>query len=262
VTAVDTGAVAGWVRGGGPQRALLLHGGPGMGFEYLDGLAEEIGPAWTVASFQQRGLAPSVVGGPFDITTAVSDVAAFLDALGWDRAVLVGHSWGGHLALHAAVALPERVAGVLAVDPLGAVGDGGEAGFEEALLARTPPDDLARLAEASDGIEAIRILWPAYGADPVAPPTLPEVRTSAEGGEVLWVDLRARMGTLSAALPDIAVPLGIVTGGASPMPATAASEVVALVPGAWLEVVDGAGHFPWLERPGRVAAALDRLLQA
>jgi pimeloyl-ACP methyl ester carboxylesterase len=31
------------------------------------------------------------------------------------------------------------------------------------------------------------------------------------------------------------------------------------VPGAWTEVVEGAGHLPWYERPGAARQALDRL---
>ena len=254
---VDTGAVAGWVRDGRERRVLLLHGGPGIGFEYLDPLAEEIGPTWTVASFQQRGLSPSTLGGPFDLDTAVADVAAFLDALGWEQTVLLGHSWGGHLALHATVALPDRVSATLAVEPLGAVGDGGEQAFDDALLARTAPAGQARLAHVTDPLEIVRILWPAYCADPAAPAPVPEIRLSAEASDGLWPDLRARLSALAAALPEVAVPLGLVSGGSSPMPA--ALDVLDLVPGAWLEVVDGAGHFPWIERPGRVGAALERL---
>ena len=36
------------------------------------------------------------------------------------RAWIVGHSWGGHLALHMLVACPEHVAGAVIIDPLGA----------------------------------------------------------------------------------------------------------------------------------------------
>jgi pimeloyl-ACP methyl ester carboxylesterase len=39
----------------------------------------------------------------------------------------------------------------------------------------------------------------------------------------------------------------------------AAAATARAVPGAWPEVVDGAGHFPWFERPGSVRAALERL---
>ena len=38
------------------------------------------------------------------------------DAIGWDRVVLAGHSWGGSVAVHAAAARPERVRALLLVD--------------------------------------------------------------------------------------------------------------------------------------------------
>ena len=129
-SALHADGLGGWIRNSRPPHGppvLLLHGGPGMAYTYLDTLGEEIGDGYRVAAFQQRGLEPSTVDGPFDVETAVADVAAVLDALGWDRAWIVGHSWGGHLLLHCAVAIPDRMLGGLAVDLLGGVGDGGEA---------------------------------------------------------------------------------------------------------------------------------------
>ena len=54
------------------------------------------------------------------------------------RRTRVGHSWGGQLALHVAEALPDRLLGVLAVDPLGSVGDGRWPEFDQEMLRRTP----------------------------------------------------------------------------------------------------------------------------
>ena len=56
--AVEGGELVGWVQGSGP-RVLLLHGGPGLSFNYLDPLVDEIRDGYEVASYQQRGLAPS-----------------------------------------------------------------------------------------------------------------------------------------------------------------------------------------------------------
>ncbi len=185
------GALGGWVAGSGPP-VLLLHGGPGLGFEYLDPMAEEVltGP-YRVASFQQRGLTPSTVEGPFTLAQAVADVEAVLDHLGWSRVLLVGHSWGGHLALHVAVSLADRLAGVLAVDPLGGVGDGGAATFGAELLRRLAADrrPAAEALQALDDSEAtpeqrvelLGILWPSYFASPDSAPPMPEVRIGRGG---------------------------------------------------------------------------------
>ena len=80
---------------------------------------------------------PSAVDGPYSVAADVGDARRVLDALGWQRAYVVGHSWGGHLALHVA-AMPERLLGVLSVDPLGSIGDGRWPEFDEEIFRRTP----------------------------------------------------------------------------------------------------------------------------
>jgi pimeloyl-ACP methyl ester carboxylesterase len=268
---VDGGSLGGWVRGAGPQ-VLLLHGGPGLSYEYLDGLAAEIGDGYEVAAFQQRGLTPSLTDGPFDIATAVADVAAVLDGLGWSRAWVVGHSWGGHLLLHVALAIPDRLHGALAVDPLGGVGDGGAAGFEAALAERTSGGARERAFEIDDRAmrgdatpqeleESMRLLWPAYFASPGD--TMPFVvwRPSLDAYSGLWESLTAELPTLAESLGRVSIPFGLVAGGSSPMPSEEAAGATArAIPGAWLDVVDGAGHFLWHERPGCIRRALDRLV--
>ncbi len=67
---------------------------------------------------------------------------------------------------------------------------------------------------------------------------------------------------LEAALPAIVVPVGILAGARSPMPVDQAAATSARIPGAWLEVAEGAGHFVWYESPGSVGAAVERLTSA
>jgi len=267
-TEMDTGALRGWVRPDGPQRLLLLHGGPGIGYAYLDGLMAEL-DGWTVASFQQRGLPPSTLGGPFDIATGVADIAAVLGRLGWDRdTYLLGHSWGGHLALHAAWRLADRLAGVLTVDPDGVIGDGGSQEFEAELERRLSPDARARVQEIGDTAddeladEQLRLVWPAYFSTPAAAPPYVALPLSEQAFLGLMQDRNEQRSGLEAALPSLTVPLGVLVGAGSPMPRSAGADVVDRVPGAWLDVVEEAGHFVWIEAPGAVRRALDRLAGA
>jgi pimeloyl-ACP methyl ester carboxylesterase len=266
---VSNGVLRGWVGGDG-TRVLLLHGGPGLNFDYLDDVATEIGDGYEVAAYQQRGLAPSTTQGPYDVATHVADVAGVLDALGWTRATVVGHSWGGHLALHVAVALGDRLDGVLCLDPLGGVGDGGAAMFEKAMFDRSPADvrdraqELDERAMAGDGtvedaLESLRLVWPAYFAKWDLATEMPPMRISLEGYSGTWESLKQELPRLEAALPSVTTQVGFVVGAASPMPATASTDSAAVIPDAWTELVDDAGHFPWLEKPGCVRAALDRL---
>jgi pimeloyl-ACP methyl ester carboxylesterase len=126
-------------------------------------------PSYRVAWFQQRGIAPSTESGPHDVDQHVRDVGAVLNHLGWDDALVVGHS------------------------------------------------------------------------------------------RETWASIQEGQPGLASRLPGIEVPFTFVHGGSSPMPVIQSSASVDLLPDAELEVVEGAGHFVWYERPGAVRAALDRL---
>jgi pimeloyl-ACP methyl ester carboxylesterase len=269
--AVAGGSLGGWLDGAGPP-VLLLHGGPGLSFEYLDQLGEELAQDFRVAAYQQRGLEPSTMSGPFTIAQAVDDAVAVLDSLGWERALVVGHSWGGQLALRLVAGRPERVAGALAVDPLGIVGDGGMAAFGSEIAARTSRKDRERsrelderamdgLGTAEDFLESLRLVWPAYFADPDNVPPMPPMRMSVEAYSGVIKEMTTDTDQVTAALAATEVPYGALAGGASPMPwGQAARATVELSPRAFLKVIPGGGHFPWLEEPGCVREAVQRLV--
>ena len=261
--------IVGRRRGTGPP-VLLLHGGPGLGFEYLQELADELAEENDVAWYQQRGQEPSAVEGPFSVALDVVDARRVLDTLGWERAYVVGHSWGGHLALHVAEAMPERLLGVLSVDPLGSVGDGGWPEFDAEMLRRTPEsvrerarelDELSTAGQVGEdlALEGLRLVWPAYFADPEHAPPMPELRIATARSAEMVPSIFAALPELEAGLPRITVPVGFVHGSRSPMPLAASTDAAERIPGAWVEVVDGAGHFTWAEAPGSVRAALRRL---
>jgi pimeloyl-ACP methyl ester carboxylesterase len=269
-TTGDDGPRLGGRRSGSGARVLLLHGGPGLGFDYLGELADELAQENDVAWYQQRGLAPSAEGGPYSVAADVDDARRVLDALGWEKGWVVGHSWGGHLALHVAAALPERLLGALAVDPLGSVGDGRWPEFDEEIFRRTPAEVRERAreldaltAEGAAGdelaLEGMRLVWPAYFADPEQAPPMPGLRIASERSAEMGQSILAELPALEAALPRIRVPVGFVHGARSPMSLAASTDAAELIPGAWVDVVDGAGHFVWVEAPGAVRAALRRL---
>ncbi len=267
---VPGGSLSGWTTGAG-EPLVLLHGGPGLSSLYLDQLALDLARTNRVVLFQQRGVSPSTTEGPFTVAQAIDDVLSVLDALDWSRPTVVGHSWGGHLALRLAAAVPERLEGVLAVEPLGIVGDGGMAAFEAEMVARTPAHDRQRANELDDramagrgtpaeALESLRLFWPAYFADPENPPPMPEMELSVDAYSGIIGDASAGTDRVVAALSAGRVPYGVVAGGASPIPwGQAARASAEISPRAFLTIVPGAGHFPWVEAPGCVQAALERL---
>src|SRR5580765_3293206 len=74
----DGPLIAGRRAGSGPP-VLLLHGGPGLGFDYLRDLAEELAEENDVAWYQQRGLAPSAEAPSYTVAADVEDARRVLD---------------------------------------------------------------------------------------------------------------------------------------------------------------------------------------
>ncbi len=251
-----TGTLVGAREGSGPP-ALVLHGGPGLS-DYTEGLAAELAPIFDTIRYQQRGLAPSAVEGPVTVDAHVADALAILDELRIARAWLVGHSWGGYLAMHVAVARPSAVLGLVIVDTLGAVADGGRAAFGEAIAARyaafygRPRPEQAGLAE----------IWPFYFAAPASAPPMPPIAMRENNVET-WASIRAHIAnrTLELNLPKLDAPAIFVHGVEDPIPAHVSVESAALMRRAEVDLIEDCGHFPWIEQPGRVRAAASRVAE-
>lgn len=183
-----------------------MHGGPGLS-DYTAPLAAELEDAFGVIRYQQRGPAPSTTSGPFGIGRHVADAIAVLDAAGAGRAWVVGHSWGGHLAMHLAVRHPGRLLGLVIVDPLRAVPDGGASDMEQNLTERIRPElaprsrELDERAMAGQGTEealgSLAIVWPGYLLTPGGSPDA----AAAPIGGVLRRDHRLDPGALRPANP-------------------------------------------------------------
>ena len=268
---VAGGHLAGWTEGEGIP-VLLLHGGPGMSVGYLVDLIAELTENCLVATFQQRGLAPSTATSPYDVTTQIMDVVAVLDHLQWDRALIAGHSWGGHLLLHLLARYPDRVSAACVIDPLGGVGDGGMAAFEAEIARRTPQEDreradeldrlaLAGMSSPEQDDESLRLIWPAYFPDVQGAAPYRSIAMSSQAYGQTYASLIAELPTLADHLRGCPVPTVLLSGQGSPMPLTACTETAELFTDADVEIVEGAGHFIWLDKPGAVSAAIDRLLR-
>jgi pimeloyl-ACP methyl ester carboxylesterase len=259
------GVLSSRVLGTGPA-VLFLHGGPGLS-DYTDVFDAELAAVKRIR-YTQRGLPPSTTEGPLTVGQHVRDAIAVLDAHGEREVILAGHSWGGFLAVAVAAAAPERVRGLLLLDTLGVVGDGGLTDFDAELMRRTPPRDAMLVEELSgtasdDSTEALALLWPAYFADPAHAPALPDdLRTSQRVNSETMdsVDAHLRTGDIAAAITGFDRPAEIVYGVDSPMPAAASLDTAALLAGSEVRPVPGAGHLLSVEQPGCIRAALNRLL--
>ena len=183
-------------------------------------------------------------------------VLEVMDALGLERVLVAGCSWGGQIAAHLGVKAPERVGGVLLMNtPLGpslgghAFQVGGTRWFG---ATKFWGNGVARsmLSPASQKAHPERFRAFASAC------TIFDKAAAA----VTVRTVMTRFGGLGEVLPRLAVPTTILMGAEDRLyPVERMRPFTALAPNAKVEVVPSCGHLSPLEAPEAVVAALQGL---
>jgi pimeloyl-ACP methyl ester carboxylesterase len=220
---------------------VLVHGAGAGGAIWLGALRK-------LARLPRRGLSPDLPGhgrstGSYATLDQARDaLGLFCAAAGVPRAVLIGHSMGGAVALAAALAWPERVAG------LGLVASAARFTIKPETVERVgSPTAEAWLSElgfspATDPAIRRAAIALAFAA--------PAAVRRADFGLLAGVDFVARLG-------EIGCPTAVLAGADDLMlPPRRSEEAAQKIRGASLEILPRCGHFPMLEQPDAFAAWL------
>ncbi len=199
---------------------------------------------------------------PFDFHLDVERVGALLESLG--SAHLIGHSYGGLVALHAAIAAPGRIRTLQLFDPvafgvLDPVADRDVLGLIRNLDLETwEPTDDGRSAWFRRFVD----YWSGTGAWDALP-----AAARAEFVRVAWV-VREGVRSLMAdhtsldAYRVLACPVSILTGQTTPPTARRVDEYLAGATHGSLQVITGAGHFAPVTAAGAVNPLLIAAIEA
>ena len=244
--------------GQGPP-AVLLHGQPGDRHDW-DGVGAELAGRVRalVPDRPGYGRTGGRAGGPAANADAV---VRLLDARGIDRAIVVGHSWAGAVALELALRHPVRVTALVLVASVGGPGSTGDLDRLLAAPLLGPVLALGGLALLRAG-RVRRLLAAGYA------PTVPAALEVLPAGWLAsWPSFVAEQRALlreldgiTARLPAVAVPAVVMVGGMDRVIAPASQEALAgLIPDAELVGVPGCGHLLPREVPSLVAARIVQL---
>ncbi|MEA2626194.1 MAG: hypothetical protein QOD06_2239 [Candidatus Binatota bacterium] len=230
--------------GKGPPHVLCLHG-----LADTRAIWTRVFPSFVASGaflrVDQRGHGDSSSPDPpYRLEDLAADAVAVLDSWSIDRAVLVGHSMGGVVALTAALAFPGRVAGLVLLGTTSQL-NAPEAAWYEKIAA----------AGETQGIDGIR---PAiFGAGS-------EREIVADALAIAGI-ARALAGLhrqpLTPRLGEVSCPAAVLIGERDPMGVAASNILAEGMPGARLTVVPGRGHWLQLEAPEAVVSAADAVLR-
>ena len=268
---LDGGRLAYDVAGEGPL-IVLAHGMGDNRAAYREVAAPLAGAGYRVASVDQRGHGESSIGwASYTRTDSAADLLAVVRHLG-GPAVLVGHSFTGGSVTIAAAQEPESVSAIVSISPFTRAQKVDFGGLVSHARYRK---GMALLMGA--GVFRSVGLWKRY-LDHAYPGTKPA--GFADHLAALDADLRrpgrmavvGRMGLsaptdAAARLGDIRCPALVVEGSLDPDWTDARAEgegiVAAMPPGLGrVEVIEGAGHYPHVQFPAEVVAAVLAFLRA
>lgn len=200
-----------------------------------------------------RGVQPS-------IATYAEQVIRFLDALGIEKIMLVGHSMGGMVSLKTALTYPERIDRVVTV---GAPIVGSSLAPLLKLTAFAP---IARAMHLTPAIT--KRLFRHFLSEAAEQDMLEILEDSVKPtAESIRASVRSMMRTdLRPLLPDLRVPTLVIHGTRDDIVMPSQISVIRqALPGSPLLrqlSIDGSRHFPWVDRPDEFHAALLAFLQA
>lgn len=250
------------VEGAGPP-VVLLHAGiadRGMWRPVSAALADR----YRVLRYDLRGYGES--GLPAEPFAHHDDVVGVLDGLGIDRAALVGCSFGGRVALDAALAHGDRVAALVLVGS-GVSGHEWSAAADalwDRIAGDVDEDDLDALAAAEVRYWVVGPEREPADVDPalLALAATMDRRALAAEAALERVDVRALDPPALGRLAEVGVP-ALAAAGAADLPdiRALADRLAAEIPhGRRLPDIPGAAHLLPLERPEPLAAAITAFL--
>lgn len=267
--AVDDGVEV-YLEDTGPKDApaiVVLHGGPGgSSYALREGFGEYL-EDFRVLYLDQRGggRSPALPEEPqfFTIDALVEDLFHLRDHLGLDTWTLLGHGFGGLLALDYARRSPETTEQVLLVNPWTNFPWLAGQLYRASLALRGIAQHDVEVEVPQDGTgllqEAFAHVEPKAAFDKLMFPSQHsrmEYEWMAEGSTVVGADTPGRMFVLNGLwrldytpfLLEVHAPILVLLGtlDASSYPE---AQTIADLTGGHLELIEGAGHYPWIDQP-------------
>lgn len=244
--------------GEGGRPLLLVHGFTGAKEDFTDFLDPLADLGWHAVAPDQRGHGASAkpeAEADYSFEAFAADLLALLDALGWERCVVLGHSMGGMVVQVAALRAPHRFEALVLMDT-----------SHRSIRADETIIEMGIAIARTEGIAAVLAAQEALGRSHV--PTGPHERLVSEReGYKEFGDRKmlasspamyaAMLQSITSAttvdrldeLATIAVPTLVLVGEEDRPFRKPSARMAEAIPGAELVVIPDGGHSPQFEAP-------------
>ncbi len=263
---------------------VIVHGGPDFDHEYLLPEMDRLAESFHLIYYDQRGRGRSFSGEvPEDLTmaTEVDDLDQVREWFGFDSIALLGHSWGGLLALEYAIRHPERVSHLILMNCAPASRADAIALRDESARRRSPAqtermtelrsDPDFQAGDIDSEAEYYRIHFGATLSNPdYLDAIIGRLRSAfSEDGIVAARAIEDKLYEetwsrdeydLIPALHRLDIATLVVHGDGDFVPIEVIRRIADALHGSRLVVLPDCGHFAYLEQPDRVCTIITGFL--
>jgi proline iminopeptidase len=258
---------------------IVLHGGPEFDSFYLMPELDVLAQCGRLIYYDQRGRGRSAAAPGQDVTidSDVADLETLRRRLGAGRVGLLGHSWGGVLAMEYAARHPDNVSRLVLLNTAPASNRewreflaawrGGRSDSDAAALTALTQHPTYAAGEVAADTDLYRIVFRSASRDPqVCERIVSRLRAQFSPAKVLAsrvIEDRLLRDTLEhegydivSRLTRLRVPTLVVHGAHDFVPVRMAERITVSIPSARLEILPDCGHFSYAERPAAVRDAV------
>lgn len=258
---------------------IFLHGGPGLDSSYLLPQMKKLAKKYQVVFYDQRGSGKSLpiklITGFYTLNQFVADLERLRQTLRFNQIILVGHSWGGILAIAYAIKYPSHLRGLVLMNSIPSTSEGFKA-YSEEIEKRILPvlNSIDATVKSPAFIRGDVQAFKRY-CELVFKPTLYNIKdiskislnfsaTTAKNQikieKIFSRQLLEKEYDFRPQLKELHTPTLVIHGDVDPIPLWTAQQTADSIPHAKLLVIKNSGHFSYAEKEREVFLALDSFI--
>jgi proline-specific peptidase len=259
---------------------LCLHGGPGATHDYFGSLEAFASTGRRVILYDQLGWGQSDhIQNPamWKVELYVEELGVICQALGLDHVHILGHSWGGQLAMEYALTQPSGLASLILADTLISASEW--ANEARRLISELPEDvqqtiikhEAAGTTDSPEYKEAMKAFSRRHGGGHIDPKPewVKEAFKKLEDNEIyitMWgpsefcVTGTLKDWDITNRLVEIRVPTLVLCGRYDEATPVLAETIHHDIPGSELVIFEHSAHFPHIEEPEKYLQVLGQFL--
>jgi|SRR6185437_11436906 len=246
---------------------IFLAGGPGFNASYLEPLWKNLSSKYRCIVLDQRGTGKSALTTidehTFTMDNYVNDLEALRTHLKVDKFTLLGHSWGGALAMVYAARYPLFAPKLILLSSAGPSSKVFRY-FWDNISMRLYPEDWKEMA-ICDSLKKpiIKAILPGYFFDRKRALEIKALLNmddyNAKAESLTWPAYAADENKRVDALKSYKGKVSLIQGRQDPVGESTAYEIKELMPQTSIHFIEKCGHFPWLENDDQVREFFEAL---